>query len=132
MYSTHNERKFVVAKRFISTLKNKIYKYMTLVFKNMYIDKSDEIVNKNNNTYPSTIKMKSGDVKSNICINFGIENNENNAKGYAQNWSEEVFMIKKVKDTVPWIMSLVILTVKKLMERFTKKNIKKQNKKVLG
>ena len=68
MYSTHNERKFVVAKRFIRTLKNKIYKYMTLVSKNVYIDKLNEIVNKNSNTYPSTIKMKPGDVKSNICI----------------------------------------------------------------
>ena len=44
----------------------KIYKYRTLVSKNVYIDKSDDIVNKYNNTYHSTIKMKSVDVKSNI------------------------------------------------------------------
>ena len=51
MYSTHNEGKSVVAERFIRTLKNKIYKYMTSISKNMYIDKLDEIVNKCNNTY---------------------------------------------------------------------------------
>ena len=64
MYSTHNEGKFVVVDRFIRTLKNKIYKYMTSVSKNIYIDKLDYIVNKNNNTYHSTIKMKPVDVKS--------------------------------------------------------------------
>ena len=58
MYLTHNEGQFVVAERFIKTLRNKIYKYMTSIFKNMYIDKSDDIVNKYNNTYHSTIKMK--------------------------------------------------------------------------
>ena len=58
MYLTHNEGQFVVAARFIKTLRNKIYKYMTSIFKNMYIDKSDDIVNKYNNTYHSTIKMK--------------------------------------------------------------------------
>ena len=46
MYSTHNERKSVVAERFIRTLKNKIYKYMISVLKNVYIDKLDDIVNK--------------------------------------------------------------------------------------
>ena len=51
MYSVHNERKSVVVEIFIRTLKNKIYKYMTLVSKNVYIDKLDEIVNKYNNTY---------------------------------------------------------------------------------
>ena len=49
--------------------KIKIYKYMTLVSRNVYIDKLNDIVNKYNNTYHSTIKMKSIDVKSNTCIN---------------------------------------------------------------
>ena len=65
MYSTHNERKSVVAERFIRTLKNKIYKYMISISKNVYIDKLDNIVNKFNNTYYSTIKIKPADVKSN-------------------------------------------------------------------
>ena len=58
MYSTHNEGKFVVSERFIRTLKNKIYKYMISVSKNVYIDKLDDIVNKYNDTYHSTIKIK--------------------------------------------------------------------------
>ena len=65
MYSTNNEGKSVIAERFIRTLKNKIYKYMTSISKNVYIDKLDDIVNKYNNTYHSTIKMKPVDVKSN-------------------------------------------------------------------
>ena len=51
MYSTHNQEKSVVSERFIRTLRNKIYKYMTLISKNVYIDKLDDIVNKYNNTY---------------------------------------------------------------------------------
>ena len=50
MYSTHNEGKSVVVERFIRTLKNKIYKHMTSVPKNVYIDKLDDIVNEYNNT----------------------------------------------------------------------------------
>ena len=63
IHSTHNEGKSVVAERFIRTLKNKFYKYMTSVSKNVYIDKLDNIVNKYNNTYNSRIKMKAVDVK---------------------------------------------------------------------
>ena len=46
IYSTHNEGKSVVAERFIRTIKNKIYKYMTSISKNLYIDKLDDIVHK--------------------------------------------------------------------------------------
>ena len=63
MYSTDIEGKSVVAERFIRTLKNKIYKYMTSVSENMYIDKLTEIDNEYNNTYHSTIKVKPADVK---------------------------------------------------------------------
>ena len=62
MYSTHNEGKSVVAETFIRTLKNKLYKYMTSISKNVYIDKLDDIVNEYSNTYYRTIKMKSIDV----------------------------------------------------------------------
>ena len=65
MYSTRNEGKSVVAERFVRTLKNKIYKYMTSVSKNVYIDKLDDVVNIYNNTYHSTTKMKLINVKSN-------------------------------------------------------------------
>ena len=58
MYLIHNEGKYVVAERFIKTLKTKIYKYMTSVSKNVYIDKLDAIVDEYNNAYHRTIKMK--------------------------------------------------------------------------
>ena len=75
MYSTHNEGKYVIAERFIRTLKNKIYKYMTSVLKNVHIDKLDDIFNKHNNTYHRTIKMKPVDVKSNTNIDSSKEIN---------------------------------------------------------
>ena len=64
MYSTHNGVKSVLAKRCSRTLKSKIYKYMTSISKNVYIDKLDDIVNKYNNTCHRTIKMKPFHVKS--------------------------------------------------------------------
>ena len=76
-YSTHNEGKSVVAERFIRALKNKIYKCMTSISKNVYIDKLDEIINKYSNIYHSTIKMKPADVNSStllILIKEIIEN----------------------------------------------------------
>ena len=57
MYSTNNERKSLVSERFIRTLKNKIYKYMTSISKNIYIDKLFDIVKNYKNTYSSTIKI---------------------------------------------------------------------------
>ena len=70
MYSTNNEGKSVVAERFIRTLKNKLYKYMTSISKNVYNDKLDEIVNKYNNTYHIKIKIKPVYVKSSAYFNF--------------------------------------------------------------
>ena len=64
MYLTYNEGKPVVAERFIRTLKNKIYKYMTTISKNVYYDVLDDIVDKYNNTYHKLIKIKPVDVKS--------------------------------------------------------------------
>ena len=109
MYSIHNEGKSVVAERFIRALKNKIYKYMTSVSKNVYIDKLDDIVNKYNNTYHRTTKMKPVDVKDNPYIDLEKEVNDKDpkfkivdhiriskyknifAKVYMPNWSKEVF-----------------------------------------
>ena len=125
MYSTHNEAKSVVAERFIRTLKNKIYKYMTSILKNVYIDKLDDIVDEYNNTYHRTIKMKPIDVEDDTYIDsmeLHYEKEVNNkdpkfkvgdhvriskyknifAKGYTLNWSEEVFVISKSKNTVLW------------------------------
>ena len=63
MYSTHNEGKYGVAKRFFRTLKNRICKYMTSISKNVYIDELDDIVNKYNNICHNPIKMKPANVK---------------------------------------------------------------------
>ena len=71
MYSIHNEGKSVIAERFIRTLTNKIYKYMTSVSKNVHIDKLDDLVDGYNNKYHRTIKMKLVDVKDNTYIDFG-------------------------------------------------------------
>ena len=120
MYSTHNEGKSDFAERYIRTIKNKIYKYMTSISKSVYIDKLDDIVHKYNNKKQRTIKMKPIDVKDNIYIDVDKEVNDNDpkfkvgdhlgiskyknifAKGYTPNWSEEIFVIKEIKDTVPW------------------------------
>ena len=58
MHSIRNKEKSVVAERFIKTLKTKIYKYMTSISKNVYINKLDDIVNEYNNIYHRTIQMK--------------------------------------------------------------------------
>ena len=111
MYSTHNEGKSVVAERFIRRLKRKIYKYMTSISKNVYIDKLDDIVNEYNNTYHTAIKIKRTDVKDNTYINTSKKINYKDpkfkvgnrvriskyknifAKAYLPNWYEEVFVI---------------------------------------
>ena len=80
MYSTHNEGKSVVAERFIRTIKNQIYKYITSISKNGYIDKLDDIVHKYNNTKHRTIKMKPIDVNVLILIDFGKKVNDNDPK----------------------------------------------------
>ena len=75
MYLIHNEGKSIVAERFIGTLDNKIYKNRTLISKNLCIDKLDNIVNKYNNIYHRTIKMKPS-----IYINFNKNNNKEGHK----------------------------------------------------
>ena len=143
MYSTHNEGKSVVAERIIRTLKNNVYKHMTAVSKNVYIYKLDDIVNKYNNTYHRTIKMKPIDVKNDMSINFEKEfNNEDAkfaigdhvriskyknifAKTYTPNWFEEVFVIKKVKNTVPWIYIIYDLNSEEIVGTFYEKELQK-------
>ena len=80
MYSTNNVGKSVIAERFIKTLKNKIYKYMTSISKNVYIDKLDDIVKKCNSTYHTSMKIKPADVKDNTYIDFKKEVNDKNPK----------------------------------------------------
>ena len=143
MYSTHNDGKSVVAERFIKILKNKIYKYMTSISKNVYIDKLDDIVNEYNNTYRRTIKMKPIYVKDNTYINIGKKVNDKDpkfkvgehvriskykngfAKGYTPNWSEETFVIKEIKNKVPWTYVINDLNSEEIIGTFYEKELQK-------
>ena len=80
MYSTFNEGKFVVAERFIKTSKNKIFKHMTAISKNVYCDVLDDILNKYNNPIHRTIKMKPIDVTDYSFAEYNEELNERNPK----------------------------------------------------
>ena len=109
MYSTSNEGKSVVAERFIRTLK-----------KNIYFDVLNDIVNKYNSPVHKTIKMKPTDVTDDSYAEYNENFNKKDpkfkvgdnvriskyknifAKGYTPNWSEEVFVVSKIKNTVPW------------------------------
>ena len=120
MYLTYNEGKSVVAERFIRTLKNKIFKHMTAVSKNVYFDVLDDIVEKYSNTVHRTIKMKPVDITSDFYAACNEDSNKNEpkfkvgdpvriskyknifAKGYIQNWLKEVFVANTIKNTVPW------------------------------
>ena len=119
MFSAFNEGKSLVAERFIRTLKNKIFKHMTAISKNVYFDVLDDIVNKYNNTIHRTIKMKPIDVTNDSFAEYNEESNKKSprikfgdhvriskyksifAKGYVTNWSEEIFIVSKIKNTVP-------------------------------
>ena len=143
VFSIHNEIKTVVAEGFIRTLKTKIYKYLTSMSKNVYIDKLDDIVGEYHNTYHRTIKMKPVDVKDNTHIDFEKEFNDKNrkfkigdhvkiskyknifAKGYTKNWSENLFVIKKVKKTDPWTYVINELNVGEIVGKILRKRTAK-------
>ena len=145
MCSIHNEGKSIAAERFVRTLKTKIYKYLTSVSKNMHIDKLDDIVHENNNTYHRTIKIKPVDVEDNtyidskelhpikdpkfkVCDHVRISKYRNMfTKGCKLNWSEQVFVIKKVKNTVPWIYVINDLNGEDIIGTFYEKELRKTN-----
>ena len=147
MFLFEKELHLHAVERFTRTSKNKIYKYMTSVSRNVYIDKLDDIVNKYNNTYHSTIKMKSVDVKSNTYIYSSkeIDNRDANfkigdivriskyenifAKGYTPNWSEKVFVIKKIKNTALGTYVINDLNGEEIVETFYEKELQKTNQK---
>ena len=100
---------------------------MTSIWKNVFIDKLDNTVNKYNNAYHRAIKMKPVDVKERISINSNKEINNKDpkigdivriskyksffVKGYVSNWSEDVFVIKKIKSTVPFFFLVTFFRV---------------------
>ena len=134
MHSRYNEGKSVVAERFVITLKNKIFKHLTAVPKNVYFDVLDDIVNKYNNTVRRTIKMKPIDVISDSYAEYSdrakISKYKNIfAKGYTQNWSEEVFVVIKIKNTVPWTYVISDLNGEPITGSFYEKELQKNSKK---
>ena len=147
MHSTHNEGKSVVAERFIRTLRNKIYKHRTAVSKNVYFDVLNDIVDEYNNTSHKTIKMKPIDVKSDSFARYNEESNEKDsklkvgdhvriskyknifAKGYGPNWNKEIFVVKHMKNTVPWIYLISDLNGAEIGGNFYEKELQKTNQK---
>ena len=154
MSSIHNEEKPVVAERFIiiRTLNTEIYKCMTSMSKDVYIDTLDDIVGEYNKTYHKTIKMKPIDVKDNTYVDSmelysKKEVNDKDptvkigdqvriskcknifTKGSMPNWSEKVFVIKKVKNTVAWTYVINDLNGKEIIGTFFEKELQKTNQK---
>ena len=147
IYSIHNEGKSVVAERYNRTLITKIYKYMTSMSKKVYINKLNDIVGEYNNTYHRTIKMKPVHVKDNAYIDFKKEVNDKDpefkvfdhvriskyknifAKGCTPNWSEEVFVVSKIKNTVPRTYVINDLNGEEIIGTFYEKEVQKTNRK---
>ena len=144
MCSVFNEGNSVPADRFIKTLKNKIYKHMTSIGKNVYFNVLDGIVNKYNNTYHSSIKMKPKDVTDDSFVEYVEESNKKDhtfkigdhvriskyknifAKGYTPNSSEEVFVVNKLQNTVSWTYLINDLNGEKIVGRFYEKDFYKK------
>ena len=138
---------------FITVSSKNGYKTMTLLCiqhimkesKNVYIDKLDDIVNEYNNAYHRTIKMKPIDVKDNTYVNIDKEVNKKDpklkvgdhvriskyknifAKGYTPNWSEEVFVIKEIKNTVPRTYLINDLKGEEIIGTFYEEELQKAN-----
>ena len=139
MYSTCNEGKSVVTERFIRTLKNKIFKHMTTISKNVDIDVLNDIFNKYNNTIHRTIKMKPIDITDDSFAEYNEDFNKKGpkfkvndhvriskyknifAKGYVPNWSEEVFIFNEIKNTVPWTYTINYLNGEPITGTFYEK-----------
>ena len=120
---------------------------MAAVGKNVCFDDLDNIVDKYSNTCHSSIKMKPKDVTDNFLAEYNEESNEKDskfkivdhvriskyknifAKGYAPNWSEEIFVVKKTKNTVPWTYKISALNGEEIVGSFYRKEMQKTNQK---
>ena len=120
---------------------------MTAVSKNVYYDVLDDIVKKYNNTWHNTIKIKLKDVGDDNFTKYVEESNEKDpkfklgdrvriseyknvfAKGYVPNWSEEVFVVNKIKNTLPWTYEINDLNREKIVGSSYEKELQKTNKK---
>ena len=139
IYSTHDEGKSVVAERFIKISKNEIHKYMTSISKNMYIDKLNDIVNKYNNIYHTTIKKNPSVLNQAYILTLNKENNKEGSKlkiGVLLEYQNIETSLQKALFQIGlkkflWLkksMLFLMLKVKKTLLRFTNNNCKKQIK----
>ena len=120
---------------------------MTAISKNVYFDVLDDIVNKYNNTVHRTIKMKPIDVTFDSFAEYNEDSNKKDpkfkvgdhvriskfknifAKGYTPNWSEEVFIINTIENTVPWTYVISDLNGEVITGSFYEKELQKTNQK---
>ena len=118
---------------------------MAAISKNVYFDVLDDIVNKYSNTVHRTIKMKPIDVTSDSYAEYNEDSNKKDpkfkvgdhvriskyknifAKGYAPNWSEEVFVVSKIKNTVPWTYVISDVNGEEITGTFYEKELQKAN-----
>ena len=149
MYSTYNEGKSAVSETFIRTLKNKNFKHMTAVWKNVFFYALDNIVNKCNNTVHRAIKMKLIDVKSDYYAEYNEDltkkipylklvfvSEYQNTKTFLRNYilkigQKKFLLLVKLKTQFPGLMLLVTWMAKLLLNVFMKKNWRKLVKKNL-
>ena len=128
-------------------LEPKIFKHMTAISKNLCFDVLDDIVDKYNNTVHITIKMKPIDVTGGSYAEYNEDFNKKDpkfkvgdhvkiskyknifAKGYTPNWSEEVFVINKIKNTVPWTYAISDLNGEEITGSFYEKELQKTSQK---
>ena len=122
---------------------------MTAISKNVYLDVLDDIVNKYNNTVHRTIKMKPIDVTDDSYAEYNEDFNKKDpkfkvgdhvriskyknifAKGYTPNWSEEVFIVSKIKNTVPWTYVISDLNGEEIIGSFYEKELQKASQEKL-
>ena len=146
MCSAYKEGKSVVAEKFIRTLKNKIFKHMAAISKNVCFDVLDNIVNKYNNTVHRSIKMEPINAISDSYAEYNKDSNEKDprfkvgdnvriskyenifATGYTQNWSEEAFFVSNIKNTVLWTYVISDLNGEPITGSFYEKELQKTSK----
>ena len=147
MYSTHNERKSVVAERFMRKLKNRIDKHMIAVLKNVYFDVSDILLKNTVTQFIELLKWNQLMLHLIFYAEYNSDSNEKElkfkvsdharipryqniiAKGYTPNWSEESFTISKIKNTVPWTDVISDLNGTKIDGTLYEQELQKQIKK---
>ena len=116
---------------------------MTAISENIYFDVFNDIVNKYSNTIHRTIKMKPIEVSDDSYAKYNEDFNKKNpkfkvgdhgriskyknifAKGYASNWSEEVFVVSKIKNTAPWTYVISDLNGEEITGSFYEKDLQK-------